>query len=94
MEFNSVAYLLFLPTVFLLYWFVFKSKNSRNKLIVAASYLFYGCWDYRFLLLLFFVSLVSFRIGAALSLYRENRLRLKTLLAGGILINAGVLFVF
>lgn len=61
---------------------------------MAASYLFYGCWDYRFLLLLFFVSLVSFRIGAALSLYRENRLRLKTLLAAGILINAGVLFVF
>lgn len=42
MLFNSITFLIFLPIVFLLYWFVFRSRKGQNLLIVAASYVFYG----------------------------------------------------
>ncbi|WP_149277082.1 MBOAT family O-acyltransferase [Pareuzebyella sediminis] len=64
MLFNSLEFLLFLPTVYILYWFVFK-KNLRvqNILIIAASYLFYGWWDWRFLILIFFSTVLDFYVG-------------------------------
>ena len=60
MLFNSVQYLFFLPIVFLLYWFVFRSLKWQNLLIVFASYVFYGWWDYRFLLLIAFTTICSY----------------------------------
>ena len=56
MLFNSIQFAVFLPLVFLLYWFVFdrfigKSKHQlqlQNAFVVAASYVFYGWWDWRF----------------------------------------------
>jgi len=50
MLFNSIEFFLFLPLVFCLYWFV-TNRNLRlqNALIVLASYVFYGAWDWRFL---------------------------------------------
>ena len=48
MLFNSIEYLFFLPLVFLLYWLVCRKNRSRNLLIVAASFVFYGWWDWRF----------------------------------------------
>ncbi|MCD8298156.1 MAG: MBOAT family protein, partial [Opitutae bacterium] len=51
MLFNSIEFALFLPVVFLLYWFVFnRSVKVQNLFVVAASYVFYGWWDWRFLL--------------------------------------------
>lgn len=63
MLFNSFEYLLFLPIVFLLYWFVFRNQRWQNLLIVIASYLFYGWWDCRFLFLIAFTTLCSFSCG-------------------------------
>lgn len=60
MLFNSFEYLLFLPIVFCLYWFVSKPLKWQNLLIVVASYIFYGWWDYRFLVLIAFTTLCSF----------------------------------
>lgn len=60
MLFNSVEYLFFLPIVFLLYWFVFKKLKWQNLLIVVASYIFYGWWDYRFLFLIALTTICSF----------------------------------
>jgi D-alanyl-lipoteichoic acid acyltransferase DltB (MBOAT superfamily) len=55
MFFNSIDFAIFLPIVFLLYWFVVKNNlKLQNLLIVIASYVFYGWWDYRFLLLIVF----------------------------------------
>ncbi|WP_431124049.1 MBOAT family O-acyltransferase [Flagellimonas flava] len=64
MLFNSIEYLLFLPAVFSLYWFVFK-KNVvvQNIFLIGASYLFYGWWDWRFLLLIFLSTVVDFFVG-------------------------------
>ena len=64
MLFNSFEFALFLPLVFLLYWFVFnRSVRLRNIFIVLVSYLFYGWWDWRFLFLIAFTSLCSFLSG-------------------------------
>ena len=63
MLFNSFEFLLFLPIVFLLYWFVFKPRKWQNFLVVVASYVFYGWWDWRFLILIAFTSLCSFVSG-------------------------------
>lgn len=61
MFFNSIAFLIFLPIVFLLYWFVFnKNKSSQNTLLIVASYYFYSCWDWRFLFLLIFSTLLDY----------------------------------
>lgn len=60
MLFNSFEFLLYLPIVFILYWFVFKQLKWQNLLVVVASYIFYGWWDYRFLLLIAFTTICSF----------------------------------
>ncbi|MCD8283646.1 MAG: MBOAT family protein, partial [Opitutae bacterium] len=64
MLFNSIEFALFLPVVFLLYWFVFnRSVKVQNLFVVAASYIFYGWWDWRFLLLIAFTSFCSWGSG-------------------------------
>lgn len=64
MLFNSFEFALFLPVVFLLYWFVFnRSLRAQNLFVVGASYLFYGWWNWRFLLLIAFTSLCSYASG-------------------------------
>ena len=49
MLFNSFEFMIFLPVVFLLYWFVFRGRRWQNMLVLVASYVFYGWWDWRFL---------------------------------------------
>ena len=47
--FDSIEFLVFLPTVFFAYWFIFqKHLRLQNSFILAVSYLFYGWWDYRY----------------------------------------------
>ncbi len=72
MSFNSLEYLFFLPIVFLLYWFVFKRLKIQNLLIVVASYIFYGWWDWRFLILIAFTSLCSYLTGIQIGKQRET----------------------
>ncbi|WP_223608956.1 MBOAT family protein [Chryseobacterium sp. OSA05B] len=64
MLFNSIAFLIFLPIVFILYWCVFnKNYKFQNMLLLAASFYFYGCWDWRFLFLLVFSILLDYFSG-------------------------------
>ena len=63
MLFNSFTFMIFLPVVFLLYWFVFKRLSWQNLLILVASYVFYGWWDWRFLILIVITSASSFLSG-------------------------------
>lgn len=74
MLFNSFEFALFLPVVFLLYWFVFsRSLRAQNLFVVGASYLFYGWWDWRFLLLIAFTSLCSYASGLLIGRFRKRR---------------------
>ena len=94
MLFNSLDFAVFLPIVFLLYWFVTKhSLKLQNALIVAASYVFYGWWDWRFLSLIIFSTFLDYSIGRRLKNEENQKIR-KTLLWTSIIVNLGLLGVF
>ncbi len=94
MLFNSFEFLVFLPLVFILYWKVInKSLKLQNLFVTGASYLFYGWWDWRFLSLIFFSTLVDYAIGRGLE-FQENKLKRKLLLWTSITVNIGLLGVF
>ena len=94
MLFNSIDFAVFLPCVFILYWFLNKrSLKLQNVLIVLSSYLFYGWWDYRFLGLIIFSTLVDFTVGLFLKKTSHPSKR-KLLLYTSILVNIGLLGFF
>ena len=64
MSFISWQYLLFLPLIFLLYWLL--SGRPRLLLLLVASYVFYGCWDVRFLALVLATTVIDFLCGLSL----------------------------
>ncbi|MFK6999935.1 MBOAT family O-acyltransferase [Flavobacterium oreochromis] len=64
MLFNSIDFAIFLPIVFILYWFVMNKKlKIQNILLLFASYFFYACWDFHFLFLLIFSTLLDYFTG-------------------------------
>lgn len=94
MLFNSIDFVFFLPLVFCLYWFVFKNNlRSQNALIVVASYVFYGWWDWRFLSLIAFSTILDFFVGVQLGKQSKPSIR-KLLLVVSILVNLGFLGFF
>ncbi len=94
MLFNSLTFAIFLPVVFFLYWFVVnKNLKLQNLFIVAASYVFYGWWDWRFLGLIMFSTIVDFSVGLGLKKQQNPAIR-KLLLWASILVNLGLLGVF
>lgn len=94
MLFNSIDFAVFLPVVFLLYWFA-TNRNLRiqNLLIVIASYVFYGWWDYRFLSLMLFSTGVDYWVGLRLRATENLTIR-KLLLCTSIVVNIGLLGFF
>ncbi|WP_104734324.1 MBOAT family O-acyltransferase [Hanstruepera ponticola] len=94
MLFNSIDFAIFLPIVFVLYWFVFKnSLKLQNLFIVIASYVFYGWWDWRFLSLIVFSTLVDFFVAQQINKVQHDINR-KCLLCISLLINLGLLGFF
>ena len=94
MLFNSFEYLIFLPTVYILYWFVFNKKlKIQNTLILLSSYIFYGWWDYRFLSLIFLSTIVDYIIGLNIP-KQDSEKNKKLLLWTSVLFNLSVLGFF
>ena len=93
MLFNSLEFLIFLPIVFLLYWHVFKPLRWQNFFVVVASYVFYGWWNWRFLLLILFTSLCSFASGILLQRFDESKKWRKVISGTNIAINIAILGV-
>ncbi len=95
MLFNSIEFAIFLPIVFLLYWFVFnRNLKLQNLFIVVVSYIFYGWWDWRFLLLIAFTSFCSWGSGLLIEKYRETSKKAKTINVLNIVLNLLILGVF
>ncbi len=94
MLFNSIDFAIFLPIVFLIYWFVLnRNLKLQNLFLLSASYVFYGWWDWRFLSLIAFSSTVDYIVGR--SLYNSvDGLKRKSLLLVSILVNLGFLAFF
>ena len=101
MLFNSIQFVFFLPIVFLLYWFVFDRliKTSKNQLrwqntfVVVASYVFYGWWDWRFLLLIAFTSFCSWGSGILIGKSESDK-KAKKWMWLNIVLNLGILAIF
>ena len=94
MLFNSLDFAVFLPIVFVLYWLVTNHNlKLQNALIVAASYVFYGWWDWRFLSLIIFSTVLDYSIGIRLK-YEENHKKRKILMWTSIIVNLGFLGFF
>lgn len=101
MLFNSFEFAIFLPIVFLLYWFVFdyalsKCKHQlllQNLFIVVASYIFYGWWDWRFLILIAITTILSFLSGIGIERAPTQRSK-KAVMIANIIINLGILGVY
>ena len=105
MLFNSIEFAIFLPVVFLLYWFVFgRNLRLQNLFVVVASYVFYGWWDWRFLLLIAFTSLCSWGSGMLMANLSDRgeqvgadeviKKKRKAVAAANIIVNLLILCIF
>ena len=91
MNFNSVEFVAFLAVVILIYRIV--PRRARTGVLLVASYVFYGTWDIRFLLILWTITLVTHYGGAAVHRAEAGRRR-QVLVAGIALLDLGMLAVF
>ncbi|KIC62017.1 MBOAT family O-acyltransferase [Chryseobacterium taiwanense] len=94
MLFNSIEFLIFLPIVFIIYWYLAnKNIKFQNGLLFLASYFFYACWDWRFLFLLMFSTLLDYFTG--LKMQNARNLKIKCIWFWfSIIVNLGFLGVF
>ena len=94
MLFNSIDFAIFLPIVFILYWFVTAQHlKLQNLLLVGASYFFYAFWDWRFLSLIVFSTVLDFIVGLLLE-KENNQGRRKLYLLISVVVNLGFLGFF
>jgi len=91
---NSIEFLIFLPIVLILYWFVLnKNLKIQNLIILLSSYFFYGWWDYRFLSLILLSTLVDYFVGLYLP-KQDSQKKQKLLLSCSVLVNLSLLGFF
>ncbi len=93
MLFNSTAFFVFLPLVFILFWVLQKHLKAQNIVVLIASYIFYGWWDWRFLLLIAFSTLNDYFLGLAIHKTEVKRKR-KIYLALSVVSNLAFLGYF
>ncbi len=96
MSFNSIEFIIFFAAVFSLYWFLARLPQGlkiQNVLIVIASYLFYGWWDWRFLSLLVVSTVIDFWVGVNLASQSDEKIR-RLWLSASIIANLGLLGFF
>lgn len=97
MLFNSIEFAIFLPIVFIIYWLLSKNLKLQNIFVVLASYVFYAWWDYRFLLLLFGMSFLSWVSGWLIThhtLHITHKGLPKLWLTVNIILNLSILAIF
>ena len=98
MLFNSIEFLIYLPVVFILYWFVFQRNfKIQNLFIVFVSYIFYGWWDWRFLMLIALTSILSWYSGCLIQKIRKktnNNQYCRVITSINIILNLSILGVF
>jgi D-alanyl-lipoteichoic acid acyltransferase DltB (MBOAT superfamily) len=94
MSFISSWFLLFFVVVFFIYWFIKKADlKYQNTFLLLASYFFYAFWSWKFLILLFSISLANYLIGIETG-RDEQKIKRKTWLIAGLIINIGNLVIF
>ncbi|NAS30175.1 MBOAT family protein [Flavobacteriaceae bacterium R38] len=95
MIFNSIVFLIFFVIVFILYWAIPNQKiKTQNILLLIASYVFYGWWDWRFLSLILFSTIVDYFLGIFIEKNKDNDRKAKLFLIFSLTTNLGLLGVF
>jgi len=93
MLFNSFEFAIFLPIVFILYWMLKKNVKTQNIFLLAASYFFYAWWDWRYLSLIVFCSIINY-LGGLLMMRTDEQKRRRFILTICCLVSLGVLGIF
>ena len=96
MAFDSITFALFLPLVFLTYWALHKYRRWQNVLLLGASYVFYGWWDWRFLGLILLTTCSAYACALWVERWRlqgQSR-RAAAANAANCVLNLGVLGLF
>ena len=94
MLFNSYSYFLFFIVVFCLYWAINPRRvRLQNALLSLSSYFFYSCWDYRFLALLLFSTILDFVAGSKIN-QSKSLSEKKIWLYSAVGVNLCLLFLF
>jgi alginate O-acetyltransferase complex protein AlgI len=78
MLFNSIPFVIFFAVLFVLYWGLRRWPRAQNLLLLAASYIFYGWWDMRFLLLITVTTAIAYSGGLTIQkggMSRAQRIR-------------------
>lgn len=91
MIFNSFTFLAFFALIFVAYWLLHAHRRAQNRLLLVASYVFYGYWDWRFLSLIAFSTLVDYVCGLRMADRPQER---RFLIWTSLCSNLGLLFVF
>ena len=95
MLFNSIEFALFFPIVFILYWFIFnKTLKMQNFFVLCISYIFYGWWSWKFLILIALTTLFSYYSGLAIKANENNRKHCMRINAFNIIFNLIILGIF
>lgn len=98
MLFNSLEFAAFLPIVFLIYWFIInKNLKFQNIFLVLVSYIFYGWWDWRFMILIAATSAASYASGVLIGKFRERSQKVNTakiIATANIALNLVILCIF
>lgn len=95
MVFNSIEFAIFLPIVFLLYWGLGrKNCKLQNLVLLVASYVFYGWWEWKFLFLIAFSTICTFVSGLLIDRFRQEPNKAKVFSTLNIVINLLILGVF
>ena len=92
MQFDSYSYALFLPLVFVIYWGLRERLRWQNVFLLAASYLFYGSWNWRMLGLIVLTTLTTW--GTALLMRGDRSRHDRLLVTLNLVLNLGVLAAF
>jgi D-alanyl-lipoteichoic acid acyltransferase DltB (MBOAT superfamily) len=92
MLFNSPVFVLFFAVVFSLYW-ALRTRRPQNLLLLAASYVFYGTWSWKFLALLMASTLVDWSLGLLVAATSDRR-RKRLVLALSVMVNLTLLGTF
>lgn len=94
MLFNSFEFIIFLPLVFIFYWFFFnRGIKTQNLFVLVVSYIFYGWWDWRFLSLIAFSSLIDFIVAINIEKTSSQKTK-KIFLTLSLITNLGFLVFF
>ena len=92
MLFNSIEFLIFIIFVFFVHWYIISANfKSQNSFLLIMSLVFYSAWDYRFLLLIIFSTIIDFFLGIRIEKSKTNK---KFFLILSISINLGLLIIF